>query len=245
MKHLVVAALTLTAIVAGILVATSLSSSAQEDEGPTSTTTTTGPAPDQLDHFEFRFGGDLPPEFDEFLSCLEGEGIDVPDEPDGSFMFNLHTEDIEGLAEALEACGLPRVGPRFGEDFSFGDELPEGFPFSGEFPEGFPFGDEFPEGFRFGEGFGPGDGFGLEFRLHGIDRDELASCLAELGSFDSVDQIREKLDECLPEPADLEDLEGFVPFGGGGRNSDGHPFGGGFFGFQFEAPESDLDGASA
>lgn len=231
MKHLVAATLTLTAIVAGILVATSLSSSAQEDGGVDSTTTTTVAAPGLIDHFEFRFGGELPPEFDEFLSCLEGEGVVVPEEFDGSFMFDLRSENIEGLAEALEACGLPGIGPRFGEQFPFGEEFPEGFPFL----------DELPEGFLFGEGFG--EGFGFEFRQHGIDRDELAACLSELGSFDSVDEVRSKLDECLPAPLDLEDLEGFAPFGRGGRG-DGAPFGGGFFGFEFEAPDADLDGAT-
>ncbi|MGI9649459.1 MAG: hypothetical protein ACR2OI_13180 [Acidimicrobiia bacterium] len=232
MKHLVAAALTLTLIVAGILMATSLSSSAQEDGGVDETTTTTVADSDFLDHFELRFDGDIPPEVDEFLTCLEDEGVELPEEFDGSFRFGLDTEDIEGLSEALEVCGLPGIGPGFGGQFQFSDEFPEGFPFLDELPEGFPF----------GEGFGEGFGFG--FRQHGVDRDELASCLAELGSFESVDEVRAQLDECLPAPPDLEDLEGFAPFGRG-KHGDGGPFGGGFFHFGFEAPDAELDDTSA
>ena len=240
MKHLIAATLILATIVAGVLVTTSRRSSAQED-GTDPTTTTTVPESGAIGRFQFGFAGELPPEFDEFLSCLESEGIDIPDELDGSFMFDLHHQDLEGLGEALETCGLPGPRERFGQHFPFGDELPEDFPFLDELPEGFRFGDELPEGFPFREGFG--GGFGLEFRHHRIDRDELASCLAELGNFESVDEVRAQLDECLPELPDFEDLEGFGPFGGGKRG-EGFPFGGGFFGFGFELPGPDTEGAS-
>jgi hypothetical protein len=229
-KHLITATLVLIAIVVGVLVTTSRSSSAQEDG--TTTTTTTVPEPGFPDRFEFGFSGELPPEFDEFLSCLEGEGIDIPDELDGSFMFDLRHEDIEGLSEALENCELPGFGLHFGEGFPFDGDFPEDFPFLGELPEGFPFGEGFAEGF--------GDGFGFGLREHRVDRDELASCLAELGSFESVDEVRAQLDECLPEPPDFESLEGFAPFGRG-KGGNGSPFGG-FFSFGFEAPTPDAEG---
>lgn len=239
MKHLITATLVLIAIVVGVLVTTSGSSSAQE-EGTDGTTTTTVLEPGFPDRFEFDFSGELPPEFDEFLSCLEGEGIEIPDELDGSFLFDLRHDDIEDLTEALENCELPGLGFHLGQGFPFGGDLPEDFPFLDELPEGFSFGDELPEGFSFGKGFPFGDGFGFEFREHRLDRDELASCLAELGSFESVDEVRAQLDACLPEPPDFEDLEGFVPFGRG-KGGEGVPFGG-FFGFGFEAPTPEVEG---
>ena len=222
MKQLVAAALTLTAIVAGIVLATSLSSSAQEDGDGDTTTTTLAEDLGRSDGFGFgfHFDGDLPPEIDELLNCLRDQGIEVPDGADKSFMFDLQSEDFDGLAEAIEACGLPGLPRRFGHRFPFGGEFPEGFPFGGELPEGFPFGGEFHSG------------------PMGVDRDELASCLAELGSFTSVDQVREKLDECLPAPLEFGDLHGFEGFRGHGFPFHGH----GFFDFD-ETPE--LEGTSA
>jgi hypothetical protein len=221
MKQLVAAVVTLTAIVAGIVLATSLSSSAQEDDGGTSDSTTTIPAEDleRSDRFGFRFDGDLPPEADEFLSCLREQGIEVPEDADKAFMFDLHSEEFEGLAAAIETCGLPGLRGRFADHF----------PFHGEFPEGFPF---------------PGEGFEFHMGPMGVDRDELAGCLAALGSFDSVSQVREKLDECLPAPFEFGDLDGFEGFRGH-RGHGGFPFGGhGFFDFDFDlTPE--LEDSSA
>ncbi len=239
MKQLVAAVFTLTAIVAGIVLATSLSSSAQEDGGPGDTTTTTVPDDSEFSgRFGFHFGGELPPEIDDLLECLSTHGIAVPEDVDRSFMFDLRSEDIEGLAEALEDCGLPSFGDRFSGGLPFDGEFPEGF-FEDHFPEGFPFGGEFPEGFPFGDG-----GFGFDFRGPGLDLDELAGCLAELGSFDSVDQVRGKLDECLPALADLDgsDLD---RFGDRGRRGHGFPFGGhGPFGFEFDDDAPALEGTS-
>jgi hypothetical protein len=252
MKQLVAAVFTLTAIVAGIVLATSLSSSAQEDGGTGDTTATTlAEDSDRGDGFGFgfRFDGDVPPEIDEFLNCLRDRDIEVPEDADRSFMFDLRSEDFAGLAEAVEECGLPGLGGRFADRFPFNGEFPEGFPFDGEFPEGFPFDGEFPEGFPFDgdlpEGF-PFDGERFEFHIGpmGVDRDELARCLAELGSFDSVDQVREQLDECLPTPLEFGDLDGFEGFPGQGRH--GFPFGGhGFFDFDLDDTAPELEESSA
>ncbi len=233
MKHLIAAVATLTAIVAGILVATSLSSSAQED-GDSDDTPTTTTVPGDADHgvFGFHFDGeflegDLPPELDELLTCLAGEGIEVPEAGDRPSRFELR--GIEGLPEALEACGLP--------------EFRGAFPFGGEFGENFRFGGEFPEDFSFGKPYS-GEGFDFDFRFGRdlFDRDELATCLADLGSFDSVEEVRAQLDICLPELPDLDelDLEGFDGFLGRGRGGLG-----GWFGFDFEDPAPELEGASA
>ncbi len=246
MKQLVAAVFTLSAIVAGIVLATSLSSSAQEDGGTGDTTTTTvADEPGYSGRFGFRFGGEFPPEIDELLACLSDQGLDVPEDPDGSFMFDLRRGDIDGLAAALEACGLPSLGDRFLDRLPFGGDLPEGFPFGDELPEGFPFGDEFPEGPSFGDEFPEGfpfggKGFGFHFRDPGLDLDELAGCLAELESFDSVDQVRGKLDECLPKPAEWDELDPDDFDGFHFRRHHGFPFGGPFgFGFEFDAPDPD------
>ena len=234
MKQLVAAVVTLTAIVAGIVLATSLSSSAQEDGGSGDTTTTTENQGDQSEsRFGFRFDGDLSPPIEEFLSCLRDQGIDVPADADRSSMFDLRSEDYDGLAEAIEACGLPGLSGRFGESFPFGGKLPELFPFHGEFPEDFPFHGEFREGFPFG-----GEGFRFHLGPRGMDRDELASCLAELGSFESADQVREKLDECLPPPLEFGDLD-LEGFPHRDRGSHGFPFRGhGFFHFDLDGPDA-------
>lgn len=219
MKQLFVAVITLTAIVAGIVMATSLRSSAQEDGGENTTTTTIPEDVDGIpedsdtrrDRFHFRFDGDLPPEFDELLTCLREQGIEVPENVDRSFLFDLRSEDVDGLIEAIEACGLPAFG--FSDAFPFGGDLSESFPFDGQFDFDFEF------------------GFG-----HGLDRDELASCLASLGSFDGVDQVREKLDECLPTLPDFGDLD---PDDLGFLRGDRRGFGG-LFGFGFdEAPQGE------
>ena len=172
----------------------------------------------------------------------------MPEDPDRGFFFDLRSEDIEALTDALEVCELPGPGFPGGLLGRFGDELPEGFPFDDlpddfldQLPEDFPFGggfpfgelpddfldqlpedflEELPEGFPFGR-------FEFEGPRPGLDRDALAECLAELGSFDSVDAVRGKLDECLPEPS---------AFGPGGRHHFGFDFDG-FFGFESEEPE--------
>ena len=209
MKQAIAGVGLLAAIVVGFVLVTSLGSPAQEPAPSDETTTTT--VPEDRDRsfrgrFGLGFGGDLSEEVDDFLACLEEHGIAVPDQSDRGFFFDLRSEDFDGLAEALEECGLPGMPFRdgFPEGFPFLDELPEGFPFGGELPEGFL--DELPKGFPFGERFGDGlpEGFPFGGRFEfrgplGVDRDELAECLAELGSFDSVDEVREKLDECLPE----------------------------------------------
>ena len=225
MKQLVAGVVTLALVVAGIVLATSGDSSAQENSDTTTTTVledggdTTTPEDGPRGFFEFRFGGDLPAELEELHDCLTEQGIEIPDSAEPGFGFKL--EGADGLFEALEACGIPGPGfPELPEDFPFG-ELPDGFPFDGdglpedfpfgELPDGFPFGDlseDFPFGlfegprwdgelgqrFRFG---GPGHGFGFGSQL--LDRDELAGCLAELGTFENVDEVRAQLDECLPE----------------------------------------------
>ena len=55
-------------------------------------------------------------------ACLTEEGIEIPEDLDPGFLFELKNE--EGLAEALEACGLPS----FGHGFSFDGELAGGLP---------------------------------------------------------------------------------------------------------------------
>jgi len=235
MKQLVAAVATLALVVSGVVLATSMTSSAQENGDDTATTTTTLPDADVRGFFDFRFDGDLPPEFEELNSCLAEQGIEIPEDADRSFHFELR--DTEGLAEALEACGLP--GP--GNGFLFDGELPEGFPFDGELPEGFtfggglhrfPFDGELPEGFTFG---GPGEGFGFGFGAELLDREALAGCLAELGSFENADEVRAQLDECLPEH----------PMGGEFGISKG-PGGRGFGGwFDFDLEDVTPEGADA
>ncbi|NNC91190.1 MAG: hypothetical protein HKN80_01725 [Acidimicrobiia bacterium] len=249
MKQLVAAFFTLTAIVAGIVLATSLSSSAQEDEGTGDTTATT--LAEDLERadrfgFGFRFDGGLHPEIDKFLSCLRDQDIEVPDGADRSFMFDLRGEDFDGLAAAIEECGLPGLDGRFADRFPFDGEFPEGFPFDGEFPDRFPFDGDLPEGFpfhgEFPEGF-PFDGEGLTFHMGpmGVDRDELAECLTGLDGFNSVERVREKLDECLPAPPEFGDFEGFHGF-----RHHGLPFGGhGFFDFDSEDMSPELEDTSA
>jgi len=296
MKQLVAAVVTLTAIVAGILVATSLSSAAQEDDGSGDTTTTTVVGESESSgRFGFRFDGELPPKLADLEACLTEEGIEIPEDLDRGFLFELEPEDIEGLAEALEACGLPA----FGDGFPFGDRLDgrflDGFPFMGEFPgladletclteqgidipedldpgflfdlkneeglaealaacglevfgdgfsfegelpDGFPFGGELPEGFPFGD-----EGFNFHFGGPALDLDGLATCLADLGSFDSVDQVRKQLETCLPAAAgEFGDLGGFNDHHG--RGGFGFPFGGhGPFGFDLD-DTPDLEGTS-
>ena len=178
------------------------------------------PLGDQLPE-RFHFGGDLP-DLAEFESCLTEQGIEIPDDVDHRFMFELRGEDIEGLAEALEACGLPG----FTGGFDFGDMFPDGFPFDGELPDGFGFGDE---GFHLG---GPA-----------LDLDELASCLADLGSFDSVDQVRRQLEECLPDPTLFGEPGGVDRHHG--RGGPGSPFDGhGPFGFDLDDDAPELEGTS-
>jgi hypothetical protein len=217
MQKLIVGVTTLVAVVVGFVLFTSLDSPAQENDGLGDTTTTTvfeDEAPFG-ERFGFGFHGDMSAAVEEFLACLEEQGIEVPDDPDRGFFFDLRSEEFEGLAEALETCGLP--GLRFGERFE--GELPEGFPFRGlpedfldelpddfldGLPEDFPFGprfhfelpedflDELPEDFPFGEGF--------EFHgPPGLDRDALARCLFDSSSLDTFDDVRAGLDECLPE----------------------------------------------
>ena len=102
MKQLAAAVLTLTAIVAGIVVATSLSSAAQEEGGSGDTTTTTVVDESEFTgRFGFRFDGDLPPALDELKTCLTEQGIEIPEDLD--HIFELRSEDIEGLGEALDA----------------------------------------------------------------------------------------------------------------------------------------------
>lgn len=196
MTRLLAAIATLGAVVVAVVLVTSLTSSAQTvtpDQTTTTTTTTVDPGP----HFHFRiegpdgfdFEGELPAGIAEFLECLEEEGFPAP--ADGEFEF-----DSRDFPEALTNCEFP-IRPRL---HPFGGEEGPGF-------EGFPFGEDFgfkgiPFG-RFGEGFPFDelpfeDGFGFAFPR--LDRDALAECLAELGSFESVEDVRERLDECLPEP---------------------------------------------
>jgi len=296
MKQLVAAVVTLTAIVAGIVVATSLNSAAQEDDGSGDTTTTTVVGESEFSgRFGFRFDGKLPPELADLEACLTEEGIEIPEDLDRGSLFELKNQ--EGLAEALEACGLPAFGDRFpfmgghpfdGElldGFPFkgefpgladlqaclteeGIEIPEdldpgflfeledieglaealetcglqsfgdGFSFDGELPEGFPFGGEFPEVFPFGD-----EGFDFHFGGPALDLDELATCLADLGSFDSVDQVRQQLETCLPAPIEFGDLGGFNDHHG--RGGFGFPFGGhGPFGSDLDDDAPDLEGTS-
>jgi hypothetical protein len=306
MKKLVAGVVTLTAIVAGVVLATSLSSAAQDDGGPSDTTTTTLADESGFSgRFGFRFGGELPPELADLEACLTEQGIELPEDFDGGFMFELKREDIEGLAEALETCGFPAFGdgfpfkgefsfggeflfdgelppmpadleeclteqgievpddvdpgflfdlqeedieglaealeacglPGLGNGFSFGGELPEGFPF--RFPDGFPFDGELPHGFPFG-----GDGFSFHFGAPPLDLDELATCLADLGSFDSVDQVRDQLEACLPASTGFGGLEGFEDHHHG-RGGFGFPFGGhGPFGFDLDDDAPDVEGTS-
>lgn len=256
MKQLVAAIATLMLVVSSIVLATSLRSSAQEDgsagdDTPTTTVAgdddTTSLEDDVQGFFEFRSDGLA--DFEELKNCLTEQGIEIPDDLDRGFRFELR--GIEGLSEALEACGLPG----FGGPFSFEGELPEGFPFGGgflrgfpfegefpddfelpenfpfelpddfpfEFPDDFPFDDELPEGFAFG---GPDHfGFDFGFGLGPLDRDALAECLAELGSFENVDEVRGQLDECLPEFPERGEFGGLKGFGGRGF--------GGWFDFDF------------
>ena len=234
MNKLIVGAGTLVAIVVALVVFTTLDSSAQENDGSDDATTTTtipGGERPEVERFGFGFGGELPAELDELLSCLADQGIAIPEDPGLGFFFDLSSDDFKGLVEALEACGFPDrfFSGGFLDNLPFSDELPEGFPFEGlpedfldELPEGFPFDglpedflEDLPEGFPFGEGFRwkglPEDfldelpegfpfGEGFEFRGPSeLDRDALALCLSELGNFNSVDAVRNKLDECLPE----------------------------------------------
>ncbi|MBT8203376.1 MAG: hypothetical protein KJO87_08740, partial [Acidimicrobiia bacterium] len=194
-------------------------SSAQTDLPGSSTTTTATTTPDDAPRFQFRFEGpgfdsdwELPDEIADFLACLEEQGFPAPE--GGEFEF-----DSRDIPEALAACEFPFRSRPFGGEFDgpgfdgfpFGEEFEfDGTPF-GRFGDGFPF-----EGFPFDEA--PGDGFGFGFSR--LDRDELAACLAELGSFDSVDEVRSQLDECLPEPP------------------------AGAFGFGFEWEETVPDGAN-
>lgn len=223
MKQLVAAVVTVVAVVAGLVLAVSLTSSAQED-GPAGEVTTTtvedvqdnspgddDSQQDDLDEgderepfagrFSFRFGGEVPAELQERLDCLAELGIEVPEPGDGRFGFDLTDEDLPDIREALETCGFGSFGlDRFDGEIPFPDAL-RGLP-RGHF--GFGFGEE--------------------------ARDELAACLAELGSFESTDAVREKLDECLPEPPTFEALEGELDelrewF-------EGREFGDGFFGFR-------------
>lgn len=205
MKQVAAAALTLAAIVAGVVLATSLSSSAQEEDS--TTTTLDGATPDG--RFGFRFDGELPPPLADILDCLQDEGIEIPEDADGAFFFELGGDAADGLADAMTACGLAGIGRPFGGD------LPDGFPFGDRFP----FHDELPEGFPFGEGFD------FEFHHGGLDREALAACLAELGSFEDVDAVGDKLDECLPgHPEGLHGWHGpGFPFGGDRPRLDGAP----------------------
>ena len=288
MKQLVAAVATLTAIVAGIVVATSLSSAAQEDGGVGDTTTTTVVGESEFSgRFGFHFGGELPPELVDLKACLAEEGIEIPENLDRGFLFELKNE--EGLAEALETCGLPAFGDGFPfmGGRPFGGELLDGFPFKGEFPgladleaclteqgieipedldpgflfeleeedieglaealeacglpsfvDGFSFDGELPEGFPFGD-----EGFEFHFGGPAFDLDALATCLADLGSFDSVDQVREQLETCLPAPIEFGDPGGFNDHHG--RGGFGFPFGGhGPFGFDLDDDAADLEGTS-
>lgn len=220
MKKLAAAALTLALVVAGVVLVTSLDSSAQEN-GDDTTPSTTIPNGGLDGFFDFRFDGQLPPEIDELRDCLLEHGIELSDEIEHGLRFELRGTD--GLSETLEACGFPgldrpfRFGPFGGEGFSF--EVPDGFPFGGELPEDFPFGDELPEDFPFGSERFPFGRHGFGFGIAPLDRDSLAACLAELGSFENVDEVRAQLDECLPAPSGFD----------GGFGS--------WFGFDFEVPE--------
>ena len=254
MKKLIVGATTLVAIVVGLIVFATLDSSAQENDEPDTATTTTTIVDEERpggERFGFGFGGDLSAGLDEFLTCLAEQGFEVPEDPDRGFLFELRSEDFEGLSEALETCGFPERPFRGGflERFPFGEDLPEGFPFGDGFPfEDLPedFLDELPEGFPFGDGF-PFEGlpedffdelpegfpFGGRFEFHGplgLDRDALAECLAELGAFGSVEAVRGKLDECLA------DQPG--PAVRGGAHHFGFDFDG-FFDFELEEPASE------
>lgn len=196
----------LAAVVATFVLVTSFGSPAQEETQEPADSTTTSTVADHDDGsrgtLEFDFGPDgLSEAIDDFLTCLENEGIAVPGETERGFRFEFGPGD-EALPEALEQCGLP------GRPFF--DELPDR-PQFGEGFFGFGFGEGFPDGLPFGERFFE-EFDGMRFpgpRWHGpIDRDALAECLAELGSFDSVEAVREQLDECLPEAS----FGGFLDF---------------------------------
>ncbi len=235
MKQVVAGLTILVVVVAGISWATLRSSSAQEQDPPTETTVRQGDG-GGLEDFDFSF--------DQFVECLRDQGVDPPtfEESEGRFGFHFEfgTDDLEGLKEAHEACSelLPfeRDGLPFRGEFFDRDD----FPFGGHH-HGFLFRDEFPFGGRFGGSFGLG--------LGGLDLDELAECLAELGTFENVDQVRAQLDECLPAPPDfesgIEELEEWLQEQG--LDGEGFPFGEGFrffegpgpFGFDFDF---DFDG---
>lgn len=199
MKPILAAVAAMAVVVAGVVLALAITSPAQEDVGadePVTTTTTTlgengeqgaeedgtEPAPSS-GRFSFRFGEDFPAELEERLSCLADQGIAVPEDTEGGFDFNMSGEDLEALQRALEECGL---WP-FGDGLRFGQGDLDGFPI----PD---FG--LPDHFGFGH-----FGFGLNEEA----RDDLASCLVELGSLESVDEVRQRLDDCLPPP--LEDFQ--------------------------------------
>lgn len=286
MKQFVAGVLTLTAIVAGIVVATSFSSAAQEDDGSGDTTATTlADESGFTGRFGFRLHGDSLPDLADLEVCLTEQGIEIPDDLGRGFMFELKDDDVEGLAEALETCGLPGFGDGFrfhnGESPFDGDlppmlaeleeclteqgieipddldrgflfELPEedieglaealevcglpgaghGFSMHGDFLEGFPFDGELPEGFPFG-----GDGSRFHFGAPALNLDELATCLAELGSFEGVEDVRDQLENCLPAATGPGGLEGFESHHGRGGSGPrfGPPFGGhGPFGFDLD-----------
>ena len=130
MKQLTAAIATIVVVVAGLVLAVSLTSSAQEDDGadePTPTTTTPAGEEGALEdgdgdedgdarpfggHFSFRFGGELPAEMEEKLACLAEQGFEVP--ADGAFGFDLSDENREAFHDALEACGLGLGARGFG-----------------------------------------------------------------------------------------------------------------------------------
>jgi hypothetical protein len=220
MQKLIVGVTTLVAVVFGFVLLTSLDSPAQEtpDNDGSGDTTTTTVLEDGVpfgERFGLGFRGDLSSEVEEFLACLEERGIEVPDDLGRGFFFQLRSDEIEGLAEALETCEFP--GLRFGGG-SLDGEFPEGLPFH-RLPEDF----ELPEGFPFSE----------DFEFHGprrLDRDALAECLIESGPLSSSEEVRARLDECLPEEPDASFRHGPHHFG---FDFDG------FFDFDLDEPDEE------
>lgn len=224
MKQLVAALAVLVAVVAGLMWATSRSSSAQEQESPTGATVPEEDLTIPLD--------DLGNAIKEFIECLRDQGIEVPDLDRGEGRFGFHldfdTEDLEALTDAREECG----------DALFLGEGGLPFDLKPFHLEGLPFGD----GLLFGDRPFGGE-LGGNFMFGGArDLDVLAECLSVLGTFENVDEVKAQLEECL---AAFGDFEPWLPgidgqeFPFGGRRGFGSFQGPGQFRFDFDL---DFDG---